>query len=149
MARPSKYDKIDQEQVKKLANRGWTDKEMSDFFGVCEKTWNNWKKKHEEFLQSLKDWKLEADERVERSLYERATGYSHPDTHVSNYQGDVTLTPLIKEYPPDPTSMIFWLKNRKKEQWRDKPGEGGDDDETQTPVDIKIEVVDGRKPDSE
>jgi len=27
---------------------------------------------------------------------------------------------LIKYYPPDPVSIIFWLKNRKPEQWRDK-----------------------------
>jgi hypothetical protein len=27
---------------------------------------------------------------------------------------------MVKHYPPDPTSMIFWLKNRQPQKWRDK-----------------------------
>jgi len=57
---------------------------------------------------------------VVESLYHRATGYSHPDVVVTSYQGDVTLTEIEKHYPPDATSMIFWLKNRQPKQWRDK-----------------------------
>lgn len=103
-----------------LAKAGWTDAQMAKFFGVTEQTWNNWKKSSPEFFGSLKDWKAEADHAVERSLYERATGYSHPDVHVSNFQGEVTLTQLTKHYPPDTTAAIFWLKNRKPDDWRDK-----------------------------
>ena len=39
---------------------------------------------------------------------------------ISTYEGDVTITPIIKHYPPDPVSMIFWLKNRCPKRWRDK-----------------------------
>lgn len=53
-------------------------------------------------------------------MFERATYYSHPDTHISNFQGDITVTPLTKHYPPDTTACIFWLKNRKPKDWRDK-----------------------------
>jgi len=120
MARPTKYDKIDLKQVKKLAIKGFIDTEMCDFFNVCEKTWNNWKTKHPEFLQSLKDGKELPDNNVVRSLYERATGYSHDSIHITNYLGVVTQTPIIKQYPPDPTSIIFWLKNRDPEHWREK-----------------------------
>jgi hypothetical protein len=35
-------------------------------------------------------------------------------------EGAVVETPYTEHYPPDATSMIFWLKNRKPEQWRDK-----------------------------
>ncbi len=34
-----------------------------------------------------------ADATIAESLYHRAKGYSHPEVHVSNYQGAVTLTP--------------------------------------------------------
>jgi hypothetical protein len=27
--------------------------------------------------------------------------------------------PYVEHMPPDPTSMIFWLKNRDPERWRD------------------------------
>jgi hypothetical protein len=31
-----------------------------------------------------------------------------------------SLTPLTKHYPPDTTACIFWLKNRKPKEWRDR-----------------------------
>jgi len=118
--RPSKFGTVDQAQVEKLAKAGWTDKQMADFFDVTEQTWNNWKEAHPDFFESLKDWKAEADHKVERSLYQRALGYEHPDVHISNYQGVITQTELIKRYPPDTTAAIFWLKNRMSREWRDK-----------------------------
>lgn len=54
------------------------------------------------------------------SLYKRAMGCSTPDVDIKVIDGKVVETPLIKHYPPDPTSMIFWLKNRQKDKWRDK-----------------------------
>ena len=115
--RPSKYDNIDMDQVQKLVEYGHDDKFCASFFGVTEQTWNNWKQTHPEFFESIKSWKQVADERVERALYERAVGYSHEETKVF---GDGLAVPVIKHYPPDPVSMIFWLKNRMPEQWRDK-----------------------------
>lgn len=118
--RPSKFDQVDQTQVEKLARAGWTDGQMADFFGVTERTWNNWKGNHRGFFQSLKDWKAEADHKVERSLYERATGYSHPEERVFQHNGKIIRAETVRRYPPDSTAMIFWLKNRIKDEWRDK-----------------------------
>lgn len=120
LGRPSKFGTVDPAQVEKLAKAGWTDRQMADFFDVTEQTWNNWKKQHEAFFESLKDWKAEADYKVERSLYERATGYEHPDVHINNYQGAITITDIVKHYPPDTTACIFWLKNRAPNEWRDR-----------------------------
>lgn len=120
MGRPSKFGTINRDQIRILAEKGFTDKEMAQFFGVTEQTWNNWKKAHPDFFEALKDWKLPADGKVERSLYERATGYSHPEEKIFQHNGEIVRTETIKHYPPDPTSMIFWLKNRQPENWRDK-----------------------------
>jgi hypothetical protein len=103
-----------------LCKLGATDRELADFFEVSEKTLNNWKLENEEFLQSLKIGKDDADNRVERSLFARATGYEHPDTDIRVIEGQIVETPIIKRYPPDTTAAIFWLKNRKREEWRDK-----------------------------
>lgn len=119
--RKSKYGSIDLHQVKIAGELGLTDIEISKLLGVSEKTLNIYKKEHPEFLQSLKEGKELADEVVVRSLFKRASGYSHPDVNISNYQGNVTITPILKHYPPDPTSMIFWLKNRQPDKWKDKP----------------------------
>lgn len=143
MARPSRYKAEFAEQAEKLCRLGATDKELAEFFGVTEKTINNWKGAHPEFLQSLKAGKQMADAEVADKLFQRAIGYSHPDTHISNYQGLITVTPITKHYPPDPTSMIFWLKNRRPDLWRDKP-EPDDGDGEVRPVKVEISVKDAR-----
>jgi hypothetical protein len=117
--RPSSFKPEFVEQARKLCKLGATDRELADFFGVAESTINNWKVEHPDFLESLKRGKDEADGRVEQSLYRRALGYSHDAVHVSNWQGEVTLTPIVEHYPPDTTACIFWLKNRKPAEWRD------------------------------
>lgn len=117
--RPSKYKSEYNEQAYKLCLLGHTDAELGTFFGVDERTINNWKQEHEEFFQSIKKGKEIADGDVASSLYQRAIGYSHPDTHFSSYEGQVTATPTTKHYPPDTAAAIFWLKNRQRAKWRD------------------------------
>ena len=118
--RPSKISSINLEQVEKLILKGFTDKEIADFFDVNEDTYHNWKKKYPKFAESLKDWKKQADSVVERSLYERAKGYQHAEDKIFCEDGKVTIVPTIKHYPPDATSMIFWLKNRQPDKWKDR-----------------------------
>jgi hypothetical protein len=117
--RPSKFKPEFVEQARQLCELGATDREVAEFFEVTEQTLNNWKAAHPAFFESLKLGKESADKRVEQSLYRRALGYSHDSVHVSNFQGVVTLTPVVEQYPPDTTAAIFWLKNRRPEQWRD------------------------------
>jgi len=141
--RPSKYKPEFARQAVLLGKKGCTDPEVAEFFGVTRSTVSLWKLTHPEFSDALQSSKAEADARVERALFERATGYVHREVHISNYQGEVTVTPVERHYPPDPASMIFWLKNRKPEHWRDKP-EGFNDD-APPPAAVEVHVVSGRK----
>lgn len=118
--RPSSYKPEFAVQAAKLAALGATDAEMADFFSVALSTFNLWKVKHAEFSESLKGAKEIADTRVETALYNRAMGYSHEETDIRVVDGAVVMTPMIKHYPPDTTAAIFWLKNRKPVDWRDK-----------------------------
>ncbi len=118
--RPSSYKAEYAEWAEKLAKLGATDVDLAHAFGITEQTINAWKKDHLDFLLALKRGKEEADANIAERLYQRAMGYSHPDTHFSAYEGIVTATPMIKHYPPDTTAAIFWLKNRRPELWRDK-----------------------------
>ena len=76
------------ERIKALALKGFTDKEICHAVDVPERTLNNWKNRYPDFWQSLKDWKKESDRRVERSLFKRACGYSHPEDKIFNDQGE-------------------------------------------------------------
>lgn len=116
----SLYQERYAEMAEKACKAGFTDQELADLFGVSVRTINNWKIEHVEFCAALKTGKDEADERVERSLFARATGYEHDEIDIRVVDGKIVKTPIRKHYPPDATSMIFWLKNRKPEQWRDK-----------------------------
>lgn len=118
--RPTDYKAEYAIQAFKLSKLGATDMELADFFGCSVPTLHRWRAEHEDFRKSIKLGKAEPDDRVERSLYQRAVGYSHPDVHVTNFQGAVTLTPIVKHYPPDVAAAFIWLKNRRPELWRDK-----------------------------
>ena len=129
MGRPTRYKPEYDEQAYNYCLLGATDAQLATFFGVKEQTVNNWKTAQPSFFESLKAGKAVADANVAKALYGRALGYSHPDVAVTSYQGEVTLTPITKHYAPDSTACIFWLKNRDKDNWRDKHevtgGEGG------------------------
>jgi hypothetical protein len=129
MARPSKFKLEFVAQAEKLCALGATDVEIADFFGVNVATLYRWKADHSEFGDALKVGKESADERVERSLYWRAMGYEHDEVDIRVVNGEVVQTPIRKYYPPDTTACIFWLKNRRKEQWRDKVETGVTDKE--------------------
>lgn len=119
MSRPSSFREEYIEQAKKLALLGATDKDLANFFNVVESTINKWKLDYPKFSESLKEGKDELDARVVQSLYRRATGYSHKEDKIFNNGGEPLIVPTIKEYAPDTTACIFWLKNRQKEHWRD------------------------------
>jgi len=118
--RPSKYKPEFAAQAAKLCALGATDAQLADFFEVAISTINLWKIQHPEFSESITVPKEQADARVEQSLYRRAMGYEHDEVDIRVVEGQIVQTPVRKHYPPDATSMIFWLKNRKPEQWRDK-----------------------------
>jgi hypothetical protein len=120
MARPTDYDPDYVRQAEKLCRLGATDQEIADFFEVSVRTIYRWKGEHDEFCQALKSGKLEADERVERSLFARANGYEHDEVDIRVVGQEIIQTPIRKFYPPDTTAAIFWLKNRRPAQWRDK-----------------------------
>lgn len=129
MGRPSKYKSEYTGQAAKLCALGATDAQLADFFEVAVSTVALWKVQYPDFSDALKIPKEAADARVVHSLYRRATGYEHDDVDIRVVNGEIIVTPIRKHYPPDTTACIFWLKNRDKDNWREKP-EGEVSDET-------------------
>ncbi len=117
--RPSSYDPAFVEQARKLALLGATDEQMCDFFGCSVPTLAAWREKHPEFLAAIKEAKAEADNRVEQTLFRRATGYTVPVEKVFQFQGKIIKADTFEHVTPDTTAAIFWLKNRKPAEWRD------------------------------
>ena len=101
---------------------GATDQELADFFEVDVRTIYRWKHDHDEFCQSLKMGKDVADERVERSLYQRAIGYEQDEVKIFMPGGatEPVYAPYRAKIASSDTAAIFWLKNRRSGEWRDK-----------------------------
>lgn len=123
--RPSKYDPKMLLAIEYMARNGLTDAQMSEKLGVSEVTFNAWKKTYPEFLNALKIGKADADDQVEASLFRMATGYEHEVekpmiVSTGDYVTEVEIVKYTERLAPNPTSMIFWLKNRRPEKWREK-----------------------------
>lgn len=109
-------------QAATLCEMGATDEEIAEFFGVSTRTLIRWKAAHPEFCQALKSGKAFADDRVERSLYQRAVGYEQEAVKI--FMPANKEEPVFAKYKervaPDVGAAIFWLKNRRSEEWKDK-----------------------------
>jgi hypothetical protein len=120
--RPSSFQPEFVSQAEKLCELGATDEDIANFFEVDVRTVYRWKHANPEFCQALKSGKGAADDRVERSLYHKAVGYKFDAVKI--FMPANADAPVYAEYqehvPPDTTAAIFWLKNRRPEQWRDK-----------------------------
>lgn len=120
--RPSLYRPEFPAQAAKLCDLGATDADLADFFKCDIRTIYRWMVTFPEFCHAVKDAKANLDARVERSLYQRAMGYTFDAVKILMPKGaqEPLYAPYREHVPPDTTAMIFWLKNRQKERWRDK-----------------------------
>jgi basic membrane lipoprotein Med (substrate-binding protein (PBP1-ABC) superfamily) len=118
--RPSSYKPEYAKQAAKLCKLGATDADLADFFEVNTSTIWRWTGRYEDFCNALKAGKSEADDRVERSLYQKAVGYEYDAVKIFNANGSPMVVPYREKIAPDTTAGIFWLKNRRSDQWRDK-----------------------------
>lgn len=123
--RPSKYKEEYNDLARKFCLLGATDADLAEFFDVEEQTINNWKNAHPLFFESIKKGKAQADANVADRLYQRAMGFEHDEEEIKTVTiagggSEIVRVPTRKIYAPDPTSAIFWLKNRQPKKWRDK-----------------------------
>lgn len=122
MPAKSTYKSSYVEQARKIAQLGATDEEVAEFFDVCARTIYRWKHTHPEFAEALTVGKDVADQRVISSLYQRACGYEHDDVKIfmpANAEAPV-YAPYKARVAGDVTAAIFWLKNRRPQEWRDR-----------------------------
>lgn len=139
--RPSKYESEWKDKliiIEGWARDGLVDEQIAEKMSIHPSTLYDWKKKYPEFSEALKRGKDVIDREVENALLKRALGYEYDEVTKEriikkDMKGDyaidlqgfpisemVTTKIVTKQVVPDTTAQIFWLKNRKPEQWRDK-----------------------------
>jgi len=142
----SKYKPHYAVQAAKLCFLGATYAELADFFEVQISTIKDWRGSEPNFNAALDLGVEAADKRVERALYSRALGHEYDAQKVFlNRDGEPVIVPYRESTPPDTVAAIFWLKNRKRAEWRDRPHDA-DNPEDKT---ITIKVIGGLPPEEE
>jgi transposase-like protein len=139
---PPKYNPETMPRVAKfMCQRGATMAELADAFNVSSSTLYNWLNRYPELHEAVQ---LNADvfnQRVERALAERAIGFFVTlREEVKDENGKIISPAQRQYYPPDPTSMIFFLKNRMRDRYRDVHKIDGELRVLKTSEDLRIEI---------
>lgn len=113
----SKYNPEQLGLVAGWARDGLTDAQIAHNLGIHIDTFYEWKKRYPDFSEILKKNKEVVDREVENALYKRALGYRYDEV---TYENGLEVKRVQKEALPDVTAQIFWLKNRKRDVWRDR-----------------------------
>jgi Asp-tRNA(Asn)/Glu-tRNA(Gln) amidotransferase A subunit family amidase len=101
-----------------MCQNGATDREVAEALDIEERTLYRWKNEKPEFNQALRVGKESSDDRVEMSLYRRATGYNFNTIKIMQYEGEVIVEPYVEHVPPDVGAAKLWLQNRRG--WSEK-----------------------------
>lgn len=124
LGRPTKYNpELHPGLAEAWANTGRTDEQIAEKLGIAVSTLYAWASTHEAFSEALKRGKEEPDEKVRASLYMRAIGYDNPNAvkiFMPANAKEPVYAPYTEHHAPDVTACIFWLKNRKPLEWREK-----------------------------
>lgn len=130
MAKGKYQEWLTEEGLLKLAawaRDGLTYEDIAHNVGINVATLATWRTKYSAIDEALMCGREVADIRVENALYKRANGYDYveetQELRLDKESGEyrmVTTKTITKHMPPDTTAQIFWLKNRKPNDWRDK-----------------------------
>lgn len=128
------------------ARNGLIDEQIAKNLGIGYSTLCLYKTQHIDLLEALKKGKEVIDYEVENALLKKALGYNvklEKTFKIRTAEYDEATGRKIAEreelqigtdevhIPADTTAQIFWLKNRKPAEWRDKPTANSNSDETE------------------
>lgn len=112
-----------------FARDGLSDEQIAKKMGIGVSTYYEWQNRFQDIAEAIKKGKAPVDIQVENALLKRALGYTYTEV-TEEYsrppRPGEKLPPksvkrVVKEMPPDVAALIFWLKNRRPQYWKDKP----------------------------
>ena len=108
------------DQVRAIAMQGIEEEQMSELFDISPRQMGLWKKQYPLFKEALESGYTDADAAVLGALYQVATGYTHDEEKIFQWDGEVIRADTIKHYKPDVQAIKLWLTNRQREHWADR-----------------------------
>jgi len=112
-------------EIAELSAAGWTDREIAAEMGVSVATLYRWKGLHDDFRAALEANSKAGVERVAGTLFNLANGYSYIEQEAikvktGEHTEEVQVVDVVKHQPANPSSAIFYLKNRDRQNWREQ-----------------------------
>jgi hypothetical protein len=133
IGRPAKFDPAMLGTVTRLCRLGATDPELAEALEVGTTTIQRWKNTNRAFRLAVKEGKVEADMKANDSLFARTQFHEYRKVipfkvkRVEYENGkrvreveEVIEKEVTEILPPDTTALIFWHKNRRPAEWRDR-----------------------------
>lgn len=130
MARPGLYENWRTKDglltLEGWARDGLNDEQIAHNVGIRAGTLYEWKNRFPEIAEAIKKGKRPVDVQVENALYRSALGFKQTvkkpiklrrkdgSEYIEYGEEEIYIAPNI-------TAQIFWLKNRKRDKWCDKP----------------------------
>jgi hypothetical protein len=102
VGRPTKYEPSMLKKIESMGKQGLSKTQIAARLDISRDTLYDWCKTNKEFSDAIKKAHLDAQDIWEQRLYDAAMGSTQDDLS------------------PNPTLMIFVMKNRFAEQWREK-----------------------------
>jgi hypothetical protein len=117
--RPTVYRQEYAEIARHACMLGATNDALAERLEVSVRTIGSWIATIPEFSEAVKKGRHVADEAVVCALFARATGMEHRTTKMFFHDGQPVPASYTVQLPPDVRACIFWLRNRRPQEWRE------------------------------
>jgi transcriptional regulator with XRE-family HTH domain len=108
-------------RIQGWARDGLDLEQIAENMHISRSTLREWRINHPAIASAIKEGRDVPDRNVENSLYKSALGYEYDEETRELRDGELCVTKIVhKTVLPNTTAQIFWLKNRKPREWRDK-----------------------------
>ncbi|MBY0317936.1 MAG: hypothetical protein K2X72_04380 [Reyranella sp.] len=106
--------------ARKFCILGATNENLAELFEVSVATISNWLRDFPEFKEAVTQGRSVADADVAEKLYTRAVGYDREASRYFQTPEGPQEVKFTQHYAPDTAACMFWLRNRRRDLWRDK-----------------------------
>ena len=117
--RPSVYKPEYAEAARSFCAMGAINETLAAQFEVSRSTIDRWIAAIPDFREAVLQGREAADGAVVSALFARATGMERKMTRVFCHNGQPITVNYTVELPPDVRACMFWLRNRRPQQWRE------------------------------
>jgi hypothetical protein len=117
--RPTFYKPENADIARLACMLGATNDDLAERFEVSPRTVDNWIATIPEFGDAVRQGRQVADESVVSALFARATGMERKVTKAFCHKGQPITVSYTVALPPDVRACMFWLRNRRPQQWRE------------------------------